>query len=165
MVGNTSSNPTFPLPEVILGESPEGMLNESIRLAKSTPSPEIWVHAAAVLDYEPDYNEGKTPSGNENWKIDLQPTKKHLRTLKDHVEGSRRIGFKLEVGVDEETLISKSRNLISENRLEAVVANLLDEVNGYSNKRCRIVFSNGDVKSIQDLSGLCESIEDIISSN
>ena len=153
------------MPDVILAKSPEEMLNESIHLAKSIPPPEIWVHAAAVLDYVPDYNEGKTASGNENWKIDLQPTKKHLRILKDYVKGSRRIGFKLEVGVDEETLLSKSRNLISENGLEAVVANLLDEVNGQSKKRCRIVFSNGDVESIQDLSGLCETIEAIISSN
>lgn len=165
LVGSTSSKPTFPLPDVILAKSPEEMLNESIHLAKSIPPPEIWVHAAAVLDYVPDYNEGKTASGNENWKIDLQPTKKHLRILKDYVKGSRRIGFKLEVGVDEETLLSKSRNLISENGLEAVVANLLDEVNGHSKKRCRIVFSNGDVERIQDLSGLCESIEAIISSN
>ena len=56
-------------------------------------------------------------------------------------------------------------NLIYENNLDAVVANLLDEVNGHSKKRCRIVFSNGVVESIQDLSALCHSIEGIVASN
>ena len=164
LVGNTSKNPSFPLPDVRFSESPGGMLDESIKLAKSIPEPEFWVHAAAVLDYEPEYNDGKIPSGAKNWNIELHPTKKHLQFLKEHVEGSRRIGFKLEVGVDEETLISKSKSLISENDLEAVVANLLDEVHGHSKKRCRIVFSNGVVESIQDLSELCQSIEGIVAS-
>lgn len=164
LVGNTSKNPSFPLPDVRFSESPEGMLDESINLAKSIPEPEFWIHAAAVLDYEPEYNDGKMPSGAKNWNIELHPTKKHLQSLKEHVKGSRRIGFKLEVGVDEETLISKSKDLISENDLEAVVANLLDEVHGHSKKRCRIVFSNGVVESIQDLPELCQSIEGIVAS-
>ena len=165
LVGNTSIDPKFTLPDVRVSESPEKMLNESIHLAKYIPSPEFWVHAAAVLDYVPEYNDGKMPSGADNWKIDLLPTKKHLQALKEHVEGSRRIGFKLDVGVGEETLVSRSKDLISENDLHAVVANLLDEVDDLSKKRCRIVFSNGEVESIQDLSCLCDSIEDIISSN
>jgi len=165
LVGHTSSNPTFPLPDVRFDESPAGMLHESIQLAESVPGPEFWVHAAAVLDYEPEFDSGKIPSGTDNWKIELKPTKKHLQALKEYVAGSRRIGFKLEVGVDQETLISKSKNLIADNELEAVVANFLDEVNGQSDKRCRIVFPNGNVESIHDLSVLCDSIERIIASN
>jgi|TARA_B100001996_G_scaffold280290_1_gene220754 phosphopantothenoylcysteine decarboxylase/phosphopantothenate--cysteine ligase len=164
LAGHTSENPEFPLPDVRFSESPGGMLDESIHLAKSNTEPEFWVHAAAVLDYEPEYSDGKMPSGADNWNIKLQPTKKHLQVLKEHVEGSRRIGFKLEVGVDEETLISKSKNLISDNDLVAVVANLLDEVNGHSKNRCRIVFSNGAVEKIQDLSALCHTIEGIVAS-
>ena len=165
VVGNTSSDPTFPLPDVRLDESPEGMLNESIQLAKTSPEPQFWIHAAAILDYEPEYNSGKFPSGIDSWNLELSPTKKHLQVLKEHVGGSKRIGFKLEVGVDEETLISKSMGLISDNDLEAVVANLLDEVHNPSSKRCRIVFSNGSVESIQDLSGLCKKIEEFVVSN
>ncbi len=164
VVGHTTSDPTFPLPDVRLDESPGGMLNESIQLANTSPEPQFWIHAAAILDYEPEFIDGKTPSGIESWNIELSPTEKHLHVLKEHVGVSKRIGFKLEVGVDEETLISKSRSLISDNDLEAVVANLLDEVHNSSSKRCRIVFSNGNVESINDLSGLCEKIEGIISS-
>jgi len=165
VVGHTTSNPTFPLPDVRLDESPGGMLNESIQLANTSPEPQFWIHAAAILDYEPEFMSGKIPSGIESWNIELSPTKKHLQVLKEHVGDSKRIGFKLEVGVDEETLISKSMGLISDNDLEAVVANLLDEVHNSSSKRCRIVFSNGNVESIHDLSGLCKRIEEIIVSN
>jgi phosphopantothenoylcysteine synthetase/decarboxylase len=165
VVGHTTCDSSFPLPDVRLDESPGGMLNESIQLANTSPDPQFWIHAAAILDYEPEYNSGKIPSGIDNWNIELFPTKKHLQVLKGHVRGSKRIGFKLEVGVDEDTLISKSMGLISDNELEAVVANLLDEVHNSSSKRCRIVYSNGNVESIEDLSGLCEKIEGIIASN
>ena len=164
IVGNTSHEPEFSLPDVRFDDSPRGMLDLSIELAKSTKAPDFWIHAAAILDYEPEYIEGKTPSGIDKWSIKLYPTKKHLRTLKEHLGGSRRIGFKLEDGVDEETLISKSMSLISENNLEAVVANLLDEAYGRSSKRGRIVFPNGEVENISNLSGLCKSIESLVAS-
>ena len=55
LVGHTSTNPTFPLPDVRFDESPEGMLNASIQLANSSSEPEIWIHAAAILDYVPEF--------------------------------------------------------------------------------------------------------------
>jgi len=54
--------------------------------------------------------------------------------------------------------------LISENNLEAVVANLLDEAHGRSSKRGRIVFPSGEVENISNLSGLCKSIESLVAS-
>lgn len=164
IVGHTTHEPEFSLPDVRFDESPRGMLDLSIELANSTKVPDFWIHAAAILDYEPEYIEGKTPSGIDKWSIELYPTKKHLHALKEHVVGSRRIGFKLEEGVDEETLISKSMSLITENNLDAVVANLLDEVRGRSSKRCRIVFPDGGVENISNLSGLCQSIESLVAS-
>ena len=140
------------------------MLNEAIQLAKSDAEPEFWIHSAAVLDYQPECKSGKIPSGSDNLIIELLPTKKHLQALMEHAGEKRRIGFKLEVGVDEEMLISKSKELITENNLEAVVANLLEEAHGHSQKRCRIVHSDGRVEGIQDLEGLCEAIERLITS-
>ena len=90
---------------------------------------------------------------------------KHLNVLKEHTSGRKRIAFKLEVTGGEDSLISKSIDLISENELLAVVANMLTEVQGKSNTRCRIVFSDGKISEIRDLEGLCEEIESIISSN
>ena len=84
--------------------------------------------------------------------------------LKKHTIGSKRIAFKLEVTGAEDSLISKSIDLISENELLAVVANMLTDVQGKSNSRCRIVFSDGKVSEISDIGDLCVEIERIITS-
>jgi len=165
IVGTTSFEPSFSLPDVRYDESPDGMLLEAIRLANSSSNPDYWIHAAAVLDYVPVFTNGKRPSSIDDWNISLSPTKKHLQELKEHVAGSKRIGFKLEVGIDEDTLIAKSKDLISEHELEAVVANMLADVHGNSPTRCRVVFADGLVEEIADLRGLCEKIESLISSN
>ena len=165
IAGKTSSQPSFPLPDVRVDESHEGMLVNSLQLANSTDKPDYWIHAAAVLDYAPKFTHGKTPSNEDKWVIDLFPTKKHLAELDEHVHGSRRIAFKLEVDSDKDSLIEKSQTLISKHNLEAVVANVLEEVNGESPTRCRIISSDGGIVEISDLNDLCESIEKIISSN
>jgi len=54
--------------------------------------------------------------------------------------------------------------LISENELLAVVANMLTDVQGKSNSRCRIVFSDGKVTEIRDIGDLCVEIERILTS-
>ena len=65
----------------------------------------------------------------------------------------------------EDSLISKSIDLISENELLAVVANMLSDVQGKSHSRCRIVFSDGRVSEITDIVDLCLEIERIITSH
>ena len=87
-----------------------------------------------------------------------------LKELKEHTIGSKRIAFKLEVTGAEDSLISKSIDLISENELLAVVANMLTDVQGKSNSRCRIVFSDGRVSEISDIDDLCVEIERIVTS-
>ena len=86
---------------------------------------------------------------------------KHLKELREHTIGCKRIAFKLEVSGSEDTLIGKSIDLISENELLAVVANMLTDVQGKSNSRCRIVFSDGKVSEIRDIGDLCVEIERI----
>ncbi len=163
--GITSRKPLFSLPDIRFARTPDSMLEESILLAKSEKKPDYWIHAAAVLDYIPEPLTGKFPSNSGDWQITLKPSLKHLNVLKEHTSGSKRIAFKLEVTGGEDSLISKSIDLISENELLAVVANMLTEVQGKSNTRCRIVFSDGKISEIRDLEGLCQEIESIISSN
>ena len=165
VVGRTSQGPSFDLPDVRYAESSDSMLEESILVAKSGEKPDYWIHAAAILDYAPEPMVGKVPSNSGDWEITLSPRLKHLKELKDYVNGSKRIAFKLEVSGDEDSLISKSKDLISENELLAVVANMLNDVHGDSDSRCRIVFSDGKVSEISDLRELCEAIETIITSN
>ena len=59
LVGNTTINPNFPLPDIRFDESQDGMLNEAIQLARSEEEPEFWIHSAAVLDYQPECKSGK----------------------------------------------------------------------------------------------------------
>ena len=89
---------------------------------------------------------------------------KHLKELKEHTIESKRIAFKLEVTGAEDSLIRKSMDLISENDLLAVVANMLADVQGNSNSRCRIVFSDGKILEISDIGDLCVEIDRIITS-
>ena len=161
--GLTSRKPIFSLPDIRVAESPESMLEESILVANTAKKPEYWIHAAAVLDYSPEPISGKFPSNSGDWEITLKPTLKHLKEIKKHTVDSKRIAFKLEVNGSEESLISKSVDLISENELLAVVANMLHDVHGKSQSRCRIVYSDGKVSEISDIDDLCAEIERIIS--
>ena len=163
--GITSRKPTFSLPDIRIAESPDSMLAESILVANSEKRPEYWVHAAAILDYSPEPFSGKFPSNSGEWVITLKPMVKHLKELKEHTIGSKRIAFKLEVNGLEENLIDKSMDLISENELLAVVANMLNDVQGETNSRCRIVFSDGKISEITDINDMCLEIERIISTH
>ncbi len=163
--GVTSRKPIFRLPDIRNAESPDSMLAESILVANSEKKPEYWIHAAAILDYSPEPISGKFPSNNGDWEIILKPTLKHINELKKHTIGSKRIAFKLGVNDSEESLISKSVELISQNGLLAVVANMLNDVHGNSQSRCRIVFSNGNISEISSIYDLCVEIERIVSSS
>ena len=163
--GITSRKPIFSLPDIRIAESPDSMLEESVIVTNSENKPEFWIHAAAILDYSPEPISGKFPSNSGDWEITLKPTLKHLDVLKEHTIGCKRIAFKLEVTGEEDSLIRKSIDLISENQLLAVVANMLSDVQGKSDSRCRIVFPDGKVSEITDIVDLCVEIERIITSH
>ncbi len=164
IAGHTTTAPVFELPDVRHDPTPDGMLELSMELARSEQKPDSWIHVAAVLDYVPEFSEGKHPSQDRNWQINLTPSKKHIAELSAHVAGSKRIGFKLEVEPDE-YLIGRAMDLLVENDLDAVVANLLDESQGRREIRCRIVLPNGEASEIDDLAELCRSLEELISTN
>ena len=108
---------------------------------------------------------GKRPSGKSEWEVKLRPTKKHIREISEFASGSKRIAFKLEVGDDENSLVLRSKELIDNLAIDAVVANLLSEAKGDLENRCRIVFPDGKVKQISNLRELSESLEALISSD
>jgi len=162
IAGQTTLDSKFQLPDVRFDQTPNGMLETLTQLALSANKPEVWIHAAAVLDYVPETVSGKHPSGDGNWQINLKPSKKHIAELSQHVKGSIRVGFKLEVGT-EETLVQRSLDLISQHDLDAVVANLLDESNGDGKIRCRFIYPDGEVKPIPDMKNLCEFLDNFIS--
>ena len=91
VAGKTSAPPSFQLPVVIRAGSPDEMLSECLTVAKSNP--DGWVHAAAVLDYYTQPLDGKKPSGENEWVLELKPGPKHIKELSEHIGNARRIGF------------------------------------------------------------------------
>ena len=62
IAGKTSAAPTFILPNVIRDGSPDRMLALCKEIAQES-QPDVWIHAAAVLDYFTEPEDGKKPSG------------------------------------------------------------------------------------------------------
>jgi phosphopantothenoylcysteine decarboxylase/phosphopantothenate--cysteine ligase len=165
IAGKTSAPPSFHFPDVRSDGSPDGMLSNCLEVAKSENKPEAWIHAAAVLDYYTHPEDGKRPSGEESWGLTLSPGPKHISELTPLVEGTIRIGFKLEVDVPEGVLVERAMEQIAAYEVDAVVANLMGELRDRNSPRCRIVKPDGSVHSVKDDLEMCEAIEAIISRN
>jgi phosphopantothenoylcysteine decarboxylase/phosphopantothenate--cysteine ligase len=83
---------------------------------------------AAISDFQAKPSDGKLPSG-EDQVLPLEPTPKVLPELRAELDdGQRLVGFKAEAGIDEDDLTAKAARFRKENRLEAVVANRLEDV-------------------------------------
>jgi len=162
IAGKTSSSPTFKLPLVIRDGTPDGMLEVCKEVAKSH-TPDVWIHAAAVLDYYTVAEDGKKASGSENWHLELSPGPKHISELADLVKGAYRIGFKLESGVNHETLEKRALEQIERYGVDAVVANIMEEMNNPNSIRARIIESNGEIRVIESEFELCSTISALIS--
>lgn len=161
IAGKTSASPSFELPEVIRAGSPDEMLEAVLSVAKES-APECWIHAAAVLDYYTPAEQGKKASGADSWDLSLKPGPKHIRELATHVEGATRIGFKLETGIEVSELYERAREQITEYGVDAVVANLMEQVRDSSTPRAHIVHSDGSVQVAADEIEMCKAIDLII---
>ena len=162
IAGKTSVQPDFGLPDVRRAGSPDDMLAASLELARSDTKPDAWIHSAAVLDYFAGPLSGKKASGDENWDISLAPGPKHIAELAPLVEGARRIGFKLETEVPVKVLVDRAMHQIERYGVDAVVANLKEEVHDPDSPRGRIVLPDGSVRELLDDIELCEAIESLL---
>ena len=162
IAGKTSVQPDFGLPDVRRAGSPDDMLAASLELARSDTKPDAWIHSAAVLDYFAEPLSGKKASGDENWDISLAPGPKHIAELAPLVKGARRIGFKLETEVPVEVLVDRAMHQIERYGVDAVVANLKEEVHDSDSPRGRIVLPDGSVRELLDDIELCEAIESLL---
>jgi len=162
IAGNTSAHPNFTLPDIRRAGSPDAMLSTAKTVASGQPRPDAWIHSAAVLDYFTEPLTGKKASGAQEWKLILIPGVKHIAELSPLVDGALRIGFKLESDVSEEILVQKAKEQIEQYGVDAVVANLKDEIHDPDTLRGRFVHSNGTVDDIHDDTELCQMIESLL---
>ena len=162
IAGKTSAHPNFTLPDIRRAGSPDAMLSTAKTVASGQPRPDAWIHSAAVLDYFTEPLVGKKASGAQEWKLILIPGVKHIAELSPLVDGALRIGFKLESDVSEEILVQKAKEQIEQYGVDAVVANLKDEIHDPDTLRGRFVHSNGTVDDIHDDTELCQMIESLL---
>ena len=161
IAGKTSYAPNFVLPNVIRAGEPDAMLEACIEVAKGTPKPDGWIHSAAILDYYAPALDEKKPSGDVKWSIHLKPGPKHIAELSKYVDGARRIGFKLETGVEIDELQARAELQIQQYGVDATIANLLEDINNPKSPRAYIVTNDG-MKPLKSLQELCQSILGIL---
>ena len=161
IAGKTSYAPNFVLPNVIRAGDADAMLEACIEVAKGTPKPDGWIHSAAILDYYAPALDEKKPSGDVKWSIHLTPGPKHIAELSKYVDGARRIGFKLETGVEIDELQARAELQIQQYGVDATIANLLEDINNPKSPRAYIVTNDG-MRPLKSLQELCQSILGIL---
>ena len=165
IAGKTSANSSFILPTIIRAGAPNDMLEASLIVANKNPKPTCWIHAAAVLDYFTEPEIGKKASGGNKWEITLLPGPKHIAELSEITRNTVRIGFKLETNVSVDRLIKRSVDQIKKYGVNAVVANLLENLGDSSKPRAHIIREDGGHIIAQNEQEMCSLIEDIILGN
>lgn len=107
-------------------------LLNSIKKELTSGSYDALIHSAAVSDYRilGRYS-GKIKSGRTNFVLKLKPTPKIIDLIKKFDRSVFLAGFKFEPGVKVDTIVKKSRALMSRAGLNLVIGNTIDK-RGYS---------------------------------
>jgi phosphopantothenoylcysteine decarboxylase/phosphopantothenate--cysteine ligase len=162
--GQTSHINNFEMPLVIQSPDPDEMLLELKALTKC--SVDVWIHAAAVLDYiNTEKVTGKLPSGEDSISFTLSRSLKHLDELKDQVNGSFRIGFKLESNIRLKELVSKATSFVERNELDAVIANRLEDFSDNTKNRAHLILRNGEHFALSTNDEISNAIRILIDNN
>ena len=111
-------------------ESADDMSRVVLEVATAANPPDIWIWAAAILDYVPASESAtKLSSELEMMQIELLRTPKLIEVIQPHLgEGVRQIGFKLGAGTTTESLLAAAESLREAYNLSAVVANRLEDL-------------------------------------
>ena len=145
----------------INARTPQEMV-DAVRDVMSKSVPDVWIVAAAVLDFQPvNPSIEKMSSSDRPTPIDLEPSPRLIDYIRSSDSDARIISFKLESGIEIEELISRARSHMKRCESDAVVANLLENLDG-PGPRAHLVKKN-DVDEILDLEHLCISIESTVS--
>jgi len=102
------------------------------------------VFTAAVADYRPrQARSGKTPSGAESWSVELVPTAKVIREVRERFPELHMVTFKLEEGVERDELLAIARRRLAEG-YQAVVANRGEEMGPGDEQVAYLVTAEGE---------------------
>ena len=144
----------------ISARTPSDMI-EAASLIFSESPPDVWVIAAAILDFEPSSpSTNKMSSKASNATIDLSPAPRLIEHIREISPESKVISFKLESGITEQELIERARSHMQRAGTSAVVANLLEGLGGEGPRGYLV--QRDSVRTLDAESNLCEAIEALI---
>ena len=143
---------------------PENMLKELKALSKDNI--DVWIHAAAVLDYVvPEPAEGKIASLQGDLDIQLKQGAKHISELRELCNGATRIGFKLESGIKQKDLVHRAIAQIENSGMTVTIANRMEDYGKEGKPRGWLVDSNGAHFILETESDMCDAIRSVIQNN
>ena len=146
----------------INARTPQEMV-DAVGAVMSKSMPDVWIVAAAVLDFQPvNPLTEKMSSSERPAPINLKPSPRLIESIRSSNPDARIISFKLESRIEVSELISRARSHMKRCESDAVVANLLENIDG-PGPRAHLVMRD-NVYEISDLKHLCKSIESMISS-
>jgi phosphopantothenoylcysteine decarboxylase/phosphopantothenate--cysteine ligase len=109
--------------KVIHVQSTEEML-EAVKHELGSTRYDAAILSAAAADYGPaDRQMWKTPSGKDDWVIELKPLPKVVENVKKVDPNIFLVGFKAEYGVSEEELVNRAYDRMIHAGMDLVVAN------------------------------------------
>jgi len=142
--------------EVVLISSKEHNLTKEIKQIKVTSAeeylkailkenPDYLVMAAAIVDYKPEYKQGKLKKEHigEKMNLELSQNIDILKALKD--KKFKKIGFKAER--DEKNALTYAKNTLKNKNLDAICLNLLTK-NNFGSDENEIVFITKDNETL-----------------
>jgi phosphopantothenate-cysteine ligase len=108
-----------------------GTVSEYAEVLRSTLSevrPDVAFLAMAASDFEPTRRIGKISSDRDGLTVEMHPTPKVIRSVRDRCPSVFLVGFKLLSGSHAETLISEAEAACRLNRADVTVANDLQSL-------------------------------------
>lgn len=117
------------------------------------------IHNAAVSDYKvKDTIKGKIPSGRESVNLELIPTEKIIKLIRELAPVSLVIQFKLEI--TQKDLLEKAYLSLQENNSDFVVANSFDNLkDGY---KASIISREKQVIEVSSMEDLADNLDRLI---
>lgn len=117
-------------------------MNDSIK--KLIPSQDIFISTAAVSDFKFENMESYKIDSSKSLAIDLKPTIKIIRSIKELNPNIFLVGFKAEVNISEKDLIASAKKQIKESNTDLVIANDVGD------KNCHFGSDNNKVWIVDD---------------
>jgi phosphopantothenoylcysteine synthetase/decarboxylase len=126
---------------------------------------DVVLHAMAVMDYVPEKRSpDKTPSGQDQWTITLVPTPKLIQMIKRWDEDIYLVGFKLEVGQDQEQLVAAARRAADRSGADLMVANDLEHIQADQHRAVVINAAGGIEGSFETKEQIAAGLWDLVES-